>query len=64
MVHNFRSPPRIGRITPAGVTTANGSPLDITTGPDGNVWFTEADGNLWFTERTATGSAGSASHPR
>ena len=38
---------KIGRITPSGtvtefpVPTANGSPYGITTGPDGNLWFTE-----------------------
>src|SRR5437016_726392 len=41
---------RIGRITPAGVTTefalASGSePTDITAGPDGNLWFAEFQGN-------------------
>jgi streptogramin lyase len=43
----------IGRITPAGavsewpIPTATGEPVGITTGPDGNVWFTEqAAGNI------------------
>ena len=36
---------RIGRITPAGVITefplpGAGAPLEITSGPDGNLWFT------------------------
>jgi len=41
----------IGRITTAGmitefpVPTAGSAPRDITTGPDGNLWFTEYLGN-------------------
>jgi streptogramin lyase len=41
----------IGRITPAGalegwaIPTAGGKPAGITTGPDGNVWFTEENAN-------------------
>ena len=41
----------IGRVTPEGVVTEFSSgitfasePLDITAGPDGNLWFTERDG--------------------
>jgi virginiamycin B lyase len=26
--------------------TANSGPTDITSGPDGNLWFTEAVGNI------------------
>ena len=43
---------RIGRITPLGVITefnagisAVATPIGITTGPDGNLWFTEIDGD-------------------
>ncbi len=42
---------KLGKITPAGVTTeyttptANSAPEGITTGPDGNLWFTERTGN-------------------
>jgi virginiamycin B lyase len=41
-----------GRITTSGVITltptpsAKSSPTDITPGPDGNMWFTEAIGNI------------------
>ena len=42
----------IGRITTAGVITdrfpvptANGEPSDITSGPDGALWFTEFNGD-------------------
>ena len=45
-------PGAIGRITPADVVTefttgisAGSFPLDITAGPDGNLWFTELKGN-------------------
>ncbi|HTV92224.1 MAG TPA: virginiamycin B lyase, partial [Verrucomicrobiae bacterium] len=39
---------KIGRITTAGVATeytipsGGASPVGITVGPDGNIWFTEA----------------------
>ncbi|HEY7126250.1 MAG TPA: protein kinase [Ktedonobacterales bacterium] len=42
---------RIGRITPGGsinefpLPTVNSDPYGITTGPDGNLWFTELEGN-------------------
>ncbi len=42
---------KLGKITPAGVTTeystptTNSAPEGITTGPDGNMWFTERLGN-------------------
>src|SRR6266436_995004 len=32
-------------ITEFPVTTVASSPREITTGPDGNLWFTEEDGN-------------------
>src|SRR5262249_16750819 len=40
----------ITRVTPPGgisrfpIAAANGYPVAITTGPDGNLWFTESDG--------------------
>jgi len=34
-----------GAITEHAVPTAAGTPLGVTDGPDGNVWFTEFDGN-------------------
>jgi hypothetical protein len=41
-------PPRgasSGAITKLNVPTPNSLPADITAGPDGNLWFTEAEGN-------------------
>ena len=46
---------KIGRITTAGaitgadefvIPTPNSFPLDITAGPDGNLWFTEYRGTI------------------
>src|SRR5258708_4556113 len=34
-----------GKIREFAVPTANSGPLDITAGPDGNLWFTEQNGN-------------------
>jgi hypothetical protein len=34
-----------GKIREFAVPTANSGPLDITAGPDGNLWFTETSGN-------------------
>ena len=34
-----------GKIREFAVPTANSGPLDITAGPDGNLWFTEGFGN-------------------
>ena len=34
-----------GQITEFRIPTEYGDPAGITTGPDGNVWFTEAEGN-------------------
>jgi streptogramin lyase len=45
------APPKIGRITRAGeitefaLSSAEGPPHEITTGPDGNLWFTRPLGN-------------------
>jgi streptogramin lyase len=45
-------PGQIGRITAGGVVkvfpaaTATSNPVFLTTGPDGNVWFTDTDGSI------------------
>jgi virginiamycin B lyase len=45
------APPKIGRITPDGqitefpLSSAEGPPHEIVTGPDGNLWFTRPLGN-------------------
>jgi streptogramin lyase len=41
---------QIGRVTTSGIVTEfalpnSAAPVDITAGPDGNLWFTEATGN-------------------
>src|SRR5947209_2293049 len=46
--NTYGTPPDIGRITPSGtislfpLPSINEVPGSITTGPDGNLWFTEA----------------------
>ena len=35
-----------GKIREFAVPTANSGPLDITAGPDGNLWFTEDANNI------------------
>ncbi len=32
----------VGVVTELPIPTANSSPFGITTGPDGNLWFTES----------------------
>src|SRR5215470_11714481 len=39
------APAKVGTITEYPVPTASSNPYAITTGPDGNLWFTESTAN-------------------
>lgn len=44
--HSMKSAPlSVGTITEYSIPTFNSEPVGITTGPDGNLWFTESHGN-------------------
>src|SRR5881227_1886279 len=45
----------VGTVAEFPVPTANSAPVGITSGPDGNMWFTEIQGNK-IGRITSTGS--------
>lgn len=46
LTQNTKSAPlSVGTVTEYKISTFNSEPVGITSGPDGNIWFTESYGN-------------------
>ncbi len=43
--HNKNAPMSAGTVTEYSIPASNSQPVGITSGPDGNLWFTESHGN-------------------